>query len=453
MGGWPTAIRRYDDPAHPWDDDPPRPEDDDEDGPAAYAQHVDVVTEPRGLIPPRVLDGVIVAVIGLSALASGAAGSALLPVLPAIALQVVPLLWRRRHPLAVALVVAVGCLASVPARQFTGSSEFAVPVVLYSVAAFSRSVPGRRAVATLAAVGCVIAGVAWSDPGAGGVIWSRVPLIAAGCAVVSAAAWAFGIATRRRRELMESLAARAEDLAREQEQKARIAAQEDRASIAREMHDIVAHSLAVVVLHADGASYAAGRATDPRAATELATAALDTIAATARDALAQTRRLVAVLRDSDTPADLAPSEGLADLPALVAGVQGAGLDVTADLPGSPSPPGGAADVEERVDAGTGLVAYRIVQEGLTNVLKHAGPNARARVRVALTESGVEVSVTDDGRGASAPDGGGHGLAGMRERVEVVGGWLRAGPAPGGGFAVTAHLPIATTAPARKDLIP
>ena len=99
------------------------------------------------------------------------------------------------------------------------------------------------------------------------------------------------------------------------------------------------------------------------------------------------------------------------------------------------------------------MAYRIVQEGLTNVLKHAGPNARARVRVALTESGVEVSVTDDGRGASAPDGGGHGLAGMRERVEVVGGWLRAGPAPGGGFAVTAHLPIATTAPARKDLIP
>ncbi len=421
---------------------------------------MDVVTEPRGLIPPRVLDGLIVAVIGLTAVLSGAAGSALRLGLPVVALQVVPLFWRRRHPVAVALVVAVGCLASVPGRQFMGSSEFAVPVALYSVAAFSRSVSGRRAVATLAAVGCVVAGVAWSDPSGGGVVWSRVPVIAAGCAVVSAAAWAFGIATRRRRELMESLAARAEDLAREQEQKARIAAQEDRASIAREMHDIVAHSLAVVVLQADGASYAAGKATDPLAATELATAALDTIAATARDALAQTRRLVAVLRDSDTPADLAPSDGLADLPALVAGVQGAGLDVTADLPASPAAPGGEVpDAAAHVDAGTGLVAYRIVQEALTNVLKHAGPNARARVRVAVTEAGVEVSVLDDGRGASAPDGGGHGLAGMRERVEVVGGWLHAGPAPGGGFAVTAHLPIATSAPAapaapaRKDLVP
>ena len=429
---------------------------------------MDVVTEPRGLIPPRVLDGLIVAILGLGAVLSGAGGSALVPGLAAVVLQVVPLLWRRRHPVAVALVIAVGCLAAVPARHFTGSSEFAVPVALYSVAAFSRSEVGRRGVATLAAIGCVVAGLAWSDPTAGGVIWSRVPVIAAGCAVISAAAWAFGIATRRRRELMESLAARAEDLAREQEQKARIAAQEDRAIIAREMHDIVAHSLAVVVLHADGASYAAGKASDPRAATELATAALDTIAATARDALAQTRRLVAVLRDSDTPADLAPSEGLADLPALVAGVQGAGLDVTADLPGSPSTPGGAPDVEARVDAGTGLVAYRIVQEGLTNVLKHAGPNARARVRVAVTDAGVEVSVTDDGRGASAPDGGGHGLAGMRERVEVVGGRFHAGPAPGGGFAVTASLPIATAAPAaptaptapaaqaasaRKDLVP
>jgi signal transduction histidine kinase len=200
------------------------------------------------------------------------------------------------------------------------------------------------------------------------------------------------------------------------------AAAAERARIARELHDIIAHHLSVVVLHAAGAR-AAGRA-DP--------ATLEEIEHSGRQALTETRRLFGVLRDPDEQTGRAPQPGISELPALVGSLCATGLEVSLSLDG---------DYTELPPA-LNVSAYRIVQEALTNVLKHAGP-ARAEVTVGRAGSAVTIEVTDDGPGnptAVAP-GGGQGLAGMRERVAMFGGDLRAGPRPGGGFTVCARLPI------------
>ena len=201
------------------------------------------------------------------------------------------------------------------------------------------------------------------------------------------------------------------------------------------MHDIVAHSLSVVVVQADGAAYTAEHSAD--FSREHAQRALTTIGTTAREALSETRRLVGVLRTAEDeggdPTDLVytPTETLADLPDLVDRVAASGIDVTLDQ---------LVDVSA-VPRETGLAAYRIVQESLTNVIKHAGSGARVRVRVDA-DAQLRVEIRDDGRGAAArDDGDGHGLIGMRERAASVGGTMTAGPASGGGYLVTADLPF------------
>ncbi|MGZ8736900.1 MAG: sensor histidine kinase [Nocardioides sp.] len=230
--------------------------------------------------------------------------------------------------------------------------------------------------------------------------------------------WAAGLAIRLRRD-------RERTLIEENE----LAVARERARIARELHDVVAHAISVTVVQARGGRAMLGRDEDA------VRRALDAIEQTNTAALSDMRRLLAVLRDTDGPAEgrAAPQPSLANLDLLVEQVRGAGLPVEVEVAGDGS----------AVPPGVDLSAYRIVQEALTNVIKHAGPGARARVRVAYSAYDLEVTVTDDGSGrGNTTDGGGHGLAGIRERVAVVGGRVEAGPSPDGGFAVAAHLPYA-----------
>jgi signal transduction histidine kinase len=238
-----------------------------------------------------------------------------------------------------------------------------------------------------------------------------------------AAFWLVGVLVRARRQAA-SLAAQSVAAQRQAEQ----AAAAERARIARELHDIIAHHLSVVVLHAAGAR-ASGRA-DP--------ATLEEIENSGRQALSETRRLFGVLREPGEETGRAPQPGIGELPVLAGRLRAAGLEISLCIDGD----------HAALPPAVSVSAYRIVQEALTNVLKHAGP-ARAEVRVGCADSAVTIDVTDDGPGKPVPPavkgagqvGGGQGLVGMRERVAVFGGDLRAGPRPGGGFTVCARLPI------------
>jgi len=233
-----------------------------------------------------------------------------------------------------------------------------------------------------------------------------------------------GVLVRARRQAA-SMAARSAALERQAEQ----ATATERARIAREMHDIVAHHLSVIVLQAAGA----------RASGRPAEATLEKIENSARQALSETRRLLGVLRDPDEETGLAPQPGIGDLDALAAGVRAAGLPVNLVIDGD------LAALPATVD----VSVYRIVQEALTNILKHAGP-ARADVTIGFGQDAVVIEVTDDGTaksGHAAPVIG-HGLAGMRERAAVFGGELAVGPRPGGGYAVRARLPLGDGVAAR-----
>ena len=201
----------------------------------------------------------------------------------------------------------------------------------------------------------------------------------------------------------------------------------ERTRIARELHDIVAHHLSVVVLQAAGA----------RASGKAAEAALEKIEHSGRQALAETRRLLGVLRESAGETGLGPQPGVGELEALADSVRAAGLPVNLVISGESAALPAAVDVS----------VYRIVQEALTNVLKHAGP-ARADVTIGCARDTVTIEVTDNGTGEPGrpATADGHGLAGMRERVAIFGGDLRAGPRPGGGFAVRARLPLADGLP-------
>ncbi|MFE2948464.1 sensor histidine kinase, partial [Embleya sp. NPDC059267] len=200
----------------------------------------------------------------------------------------------------------------------------------------------------------------------------------------------------------------------------------ERARIARELHDVVAHNVSVMVVQADGAAYALD------AAPELTREALGTISATGREALAEMRRLLGVLRSQSEGDAYVPQPGVEQLEDLLERVRSAGLPVDLTVEGVP--------VE--LSQGVALTVYRIVQEALTNTRKHGGPDAKARVRLRYLGEDVELDVGDDGRGAAAPgDGMGHGLVGMCERVALFGGHLETGPRPDGGWRVRARLPV------------
>jgi signal transduction histidine kinase len=329
--------------------------------------------------------------------------------------QLVPLYWRRHHAVAVFAVVAVGSALQAVLLETPLWSQVAFPVAVYSVARYASVAAGLAAMA-VGLCGAVVAAVRWVL-GFGGTLQAD-PVIAytVTIATIVVSAWALGALARTRVAYVDALVERGERIEREAAQQVALAASDERARIAREMHDVVAHGLSMIVVQADGARYAARR--DPA----VATAALETIATTGRDSLTEMRRMLGLLRTGDT-SELRPQPGLADL--------AGGDEVEATLPDPATP----------VPDGVGLTAYRIVQEALTNVRKHAGPDVRVRVEVSAGDD-VTVLVEDDGRGAAAVDDGhGLGLVGMRERVTAHGGTLEAGPRPGGGFRVAARLPL------------
>ncbi|HEY9564261.1 MAG TPA: sensor histidine kinase [Nocardioides sp.] len=337
-----------------------------------------------------------------------------------VLIQTLPLLWRRSHPVPVAAIVALGHLFQLVIVDLPTWGQVGAPVAIYSVARFSTARWGGVVLA-LGMAGAVLGPLDWLGPFEVGFSAFVSYFLTVGAIVV--ASWALGTMGRTRAAYVDSLIERGERLEREAEQQALLAVQDERARIAREMHDVVAHGLSVIVVQADGARYAAAK--DP----SRATASLETISETGREALTEMRRMLGLLRSEES--GTAPQPGLPDLPRLVEEARAGGMRLDADLP----------DPWPRVADGVALTAYRIVQEALTNVRKHAGADVHVALRLGWDGRTMTIDVVDDGRGAATlSDGRGLGLVGMRERALVHGGSVLSGPRPGGGFAVSARLP-------------
>lgn len=334
-----------------------------------------------------------------------------------IAVIVLPYLLRSKYPLTVFLVSAFGLTA----YSFAGYNEGALPLLpligMYTVGSLCST---RQSLAVALPIAASLT-LLYLDPTDGMDFGS-----AAGQAAFFAMALMFGTTMRSRRERLDALEARAQALEREREEEALRAVAGERLRIAQELHDVMAHSMSVIAVQAGAGAHVIER--DPAAAKR----ALENIATTSRGTLTDLRRLLGVLRDETDSAGYAPAPGLADLGQLVREVEKAGIGVEL-----------AVDEVEGLPPGIDLTAYRIVQEALTNVIKHAGP-ATATVRVAARDGSLEIEVRDDGRGVSGrSDGTGHGLVGMNERVAIYGGTLVTGPVSGGGFRVCAVLPWQT----------
>ncbi|MEW2356362.1 sensor histidine kinase [Spirillospora sp. NPDC029432] len=330
-----------------------------------------------------------------------------------------PLLLRRTYPRAVFAVISLVAFGQAMAGQPPISADIALLPALYTMAA-TCALRWSIAAAVVAEAGAFIATFAfitgWED--------QRIGLFT--LTVVVAGVWLLGLYMRTRREYLRSVELRAERLERERDTEVQIAMAGERARIARELHDVVAHNVSVIVVQADGASFAIE--TD----TERARKALETISATGRQALAEMRRMLGVLRESDDAGSYAPQPGVEQLAELVEQIRESGLPLEFAVEGVPL----------EMSEGRQLTIFRIVQESLTNTLKHGGPRATARVCLHYGDDAIEIRVTDDGRGAAARDDGrGHGLLGMRERAAVYGGGVEAGPRPGGGFEVVARIPV------------
>jgi signal transduction histidine kinase len=335
-----------------------------------------------------------------------------------------PLLARRRYPFAAPLiVVAVVVVTSFVAPR---AEEEGVTIIVALILAMWAL--GLRNERTRAVMGGVLAIAAAQ-------IVNRnfeEGLNAADVLFTVLLVWApliAGQALRHREQRAAELEARAERLAREREERARTAVAEERARVARELHDVVAHSISVMTIQAGAARLLIDD--DPLRAD----GPLQAVEDTGRQTLAELRSLVGVLHAGELALGLAPQPGLDDLPALAESVRAAGLPVVMTVDGEP----------EGVPPGVDLTAYRIVQEALTNTLKHAGP-ASARVTVRYRPGSIDLEILDDGAAAgNGRAGGGHGLVGMRERVALYGGELQAGTQPGGGFAIRARLPLEAVA--------
>jgi signal transduction histidine kinase len=325
---------------------------------------------------------------------------------------------RRRVPL-VPVIAGLGLIESSnlwsPELANTGTFFIAYVLVLYAA---GRHASGRAARATEVAVvvGIPLAAIEPGQP------------FSASDAVFIAVAFAgpvvVGRAIRRRHQRERHLESRAVDLVRERDASASEAIAYERARIARELHDVVAHAISVIVLQARG-----GRRMLPDDAPQTSEA-LDAIERAGEQALTEMRRLLGMLRQDDDALALAPQPGLRRIDELVASITSAGMPVDVTVEGEP--------VE--LPPGVDVSAFRIVQEALTNALKHAGP-ARARVIVRYRAHDLELEILDDGHGSGHGDGGGHGLHGIRERVAIYGGELESGRRPGGGYALKARLPL------------
>jgi signal transduction histidine kinase len=368
---------------------------------------------------PMLVDGVLALLIGL--LSVGDMVERPWPAVPVTLLMVVPVVLRRRIPVWAFVITQVSVIWQLMDGRAVGS-DVALLVLIYTVAAYR---PRRDSAVVLAlySAGSIIAAITWG-PVRGIDLVELIGFVSVlffGSAVI---AWVLGDSMRYRRGYYAALEDRAARLEAERHAQAGIAAAAERARIARELHDVVAHHVSVMVVQADGARYAL------RADPGRAEAALDAISGTGRQALAEMRRLLGVLRASGDQAALAPVPGLGELRELLDQARAAGLEVSYTLTGNPRP----------LSEGAELAAYRVVQESLTNTRKHAGLAASACVTLRYEPAGLTVEITDDGIAGPAGDTGGHGLAGMRERIAMYGGTVQAGRLPGGGFAVTAHLP-------------
>ena len=375
------------------------------------------------------VDGGLAAVLAFLGIASSAAMGRLIAVPLVIALAV-PVVFRRAYPVAAfAAAIAVGAL-QVLINSKPNPTDLAIVILLYTLAAYT---PRRISITGLAIclAGSAVAVVRWMPDRLS--MWDSLLVGSIMFAGPSLIAWVFGDSMGYRRAYYTNLEDRAARLEAERDAQAQIAAAAERARIARELHDVVAHNVSVMVVQADGASYALG--SDPDRARQ----ALAAISTTGRQALAEMRRMLGVLRrDEDgTEPGRAPLPGIGQLGELLDQTRATGLAVSFTVEGVPQPlPDGAA-----------LAAYRIVQESLTNTRKHGGPRATAEVTLRYLEDALLLRITDDGRGAAAAsDGAGHGLTGMRERVAVYGGWVQAGPRSSGGYHVTALLPLVPPAP-------
>jgi signal transduction histidine kinase len=376
---------------------------------------------------PVLADTLLAAVLGGFALSTlfGEAFTATFATVLSTVLLVAPLALRRRYPVGSFAAVMLACgLELLLVDEFLAANAAAL-VALYSLVAYA---PRRLAVAgaAVAYAGTVPFALHFDDLVEAGILAWLVLCVHLTLAIV--------LGDRRRVALTERAAIedRARLLAAELEHQAALATALERERIARELHDVVGHALAVVVAQADGGRYAAR--SDPGAAVGV----LDTISATARDALAEMRRAVGALRDQEgEEAPLRPAAGAEDLGALVERTREAGLTVDLAEEGSPRP----------LAPGASLTIYRVAQEALTNVLKHAGTGTHATVALRWAGDEVELVVRDDGSGDGKPsaDGTGRGLAGMRARVEPRGGTLTAGPRPEGGFEVRARIPAGSAA--------
>jgi signal transduction histidine kinase len=358
-----------------------------------------------------------------------------------VAVACVALAWRRQWPVAVlGISTAAVCIYSL-LGYVNGAAMLAPAIAVYGMATAVEA--WRAAGLALAALTVLLASTAAANPFGhitGGGFWLIPGLIIA--------ALLAGIAVANRRAYVASIRDRAQEDARRQ-------VVEERLRIARELHDVVAHTMATINVQAGSAAHVL--ATRPEVAAE----ALQSIKAASKDGLRELRAILNVLRQADDADPTQPAPGLAQLDTLVAGARRAGLETTLSVSGTAVPLPAAAD----------LAAYRIIQESLTNTIRHAGP-ATATVSVSYTRDDVRISVTDTGlgqpvlaRGDDPPEppdrrsaprparpadraatppptaSAGHGLAGMRERAAAVGGSVETGPAPGGGFRVTARLPL------------
>ncbi|MGI5503924.1 sensor histidine kinase [Lentzea sp. CA-135723] len=360
---------------------------------------------------------------GISAASRGLSFSAFLAV---TLLMLGPLPFRRYHPLGTSyLILAGGFLQlfthggaeGLPIRM----SDFALAVALYTLVAYTT----RKT--ALIYTGWLLAGT---------LLWAvfRVGDIEAVffvflILVIFGFSWAMGEFIGARRAYQREMEQRLALLETERDQQARIAVGEERSRIARELHDVVAHAVSVMIVHADGAAYAI------RSQPEMAENAVRTIADTGRLALTEMRRLLGVLRSEDAETQWAPQPDARGVVELAENARAAGVPVQLEITG---------DVDD-LPVGVGLSVYRIVQEALTNVLKHAGSDTTALVRLARTPEELRLEVTDNGFGTPhdvVKVSGGNGLIGMRERAAVLGGEFEAGPNPGGGWRVRATFPLA-----------
>jgi signal transduction histidine kinase len=349
-----------------------------------------------------------------------------------VLVQTLPLAWRRRRPLAVSLVTGLATAT----YGFAPWPDLAMPIPvgglvgMYSVAAWG----GRRAARVAGVIAAVVAVLSLSLPR------TDADLVdAAFVSLALAGAWLLGDRARVQRALAAEAQERAVRLEREREGEARRAVASERARIARELHDVVAHHVSMMVVQAEAGPVAVEH--DPARAA----GAFEAIAATGRQALVEMRRLLGMLRGEEEQApSLAPQPGLAEVPSLVEQVGRAGLRVELVVEGT----------KAALPPGIDLSAYRIIQEALTNAVRHGG-DGQARVLVRYDEHDLELQIHNEGRPAGgngspverSPEGvRGRGLLGMKERVNLFGGELRAGPGPNGGFTVVARLPIGDPGP-------